>query len=63
MNKKYGFAFGYVQGLYGPYGLINGGTAAHSGSYYEMHVENLVVCIYMMLHVAVNLSFLVTNYN
>ena len=39
MNKKDGFAFGYVQGLYGPYGPINGGTAAHSGSYYEMHVE------------------------
>jgi hypothetical protein len=39
MNKKDGFAFGYVQGLYGPYGPVNGGTAAHSGSYYEMHVE------------------------
>lgn len=39
MNKKDGFAFGYVNGLYGPYGPTNGGTAAHSGSYYEMHVE------------------------
>ena len=42
MNKKDGFAFGYVQGLYGPYGPINGGTAAHSGSYYEMHVEKIL---------------------
>jgi hypothetical protein len=41
MNKKDGYAFGYVQGLYGPYGPINGGFAAHSGSYYEMHVEKM----------------------
>ena len=39
MNKKDGFAFTYVEGLYGPYGPKNGGTSAHSGSYYEMHVE------------------------
>lgn len=39
MNKKDGFAFGYVEGLYGPYGPSKGGSAAHSGSYYEMHVE------------------------
>lgn len=39
MNKKDGFAFAYINGLYGPYGPTNGGTAAHSGSYYEMHVE------------------------
>lgn len=39
MNKKDGFAFGYVNGLYGPYGPTNGGNMAHSGSYYEMHVE------------------------
>lgn len=39
MNKKDGFAFGYVEGLYGPYGPKNGGSSAHSGSYYEMHVE------------------------
>lgn len=39
MNKKDGFAFTYVEGLYGPYGPKNGGSSAHSGSYYEMHVE------------------------
>lgn len=39
MNKKDGFAFGYVEGLYGPYGPKNGGSSAHAGSYYEMHVE------------------------
>ncbi len=39
MNKKDGFAFGYVEGLYGPYGPSKGGKMAHSGSYYEMHVE------------------------
>jgi hypothetical protein len=25
--------------MYGPYGPKNGGSSAHSGSYYEMHVE------------------------
>lgn len=39
MKKKDGFAFGYVEGLYGPYGPSKGGKMAHSGSYYEMHVE------------------------
>ena len=39
MNKKNGFAFTYVEGMYGPYGPKNGGTSAHAGSYYEMHVE------------------------
>jgi hypothetical protein len=39
MKKKDGYAFGYVQGLYGPYGPSKGGSMAHSGSYYEMHVE------------------------
>lgn len=39
MNKKDGFAFTYIEGLYGPYGPKKGGTSAHSGSYYEMHVE------------------------
>lgn len=39
MNKKDGFAFTYIEGLYGPYGPKNGGSSAHSGSYYEMHVE------------------------
>lgn len=39
MKKKDGMAFGYVEGLYGPYGPKSGGSSAHSGSYYEMHVE------------------------
>jgi hypothetical protein len=39
MNKEKSFAFGYVCGLYGPTGPIQGGNAAHGGSYYEMHVE------------------------
>lgn len=39
MEKKDGFAFAYINGLYGPAGPSKGGTAAHSGSYYEMHVE------------------------
>lgn len=39
MNKKDGMAFAYIEGLYGPYGPKKGGSAAHSGSYYEMHVE------------------------
>jgi len=39
MCKKDGMAFTYVEGLYGPYGPKNGGSSAHSGAYYEMHVE------------------------
>lgn len=39
VEKKDGFAFTYIEGLYGPYGPKKGGTSAHSGSYYEMHVE------------------------
>jgi hypothetical protein len=39
MNKKDGFAFGYVEGLYGPTGPSKGGSNAHAGSYYEMVVE------------------------
>lgn len=39
MKKKDGMAFTYVEGMYGPYGPKNGGSSAHSGSYYEMHVE------------------------
>lgn len=39
MNKKDGSAFTYIEGLYGPYGPKKGGSSAHSGSYYEMHVE------------------------
>jgi hypothetical protein len=39
MNKKDSESFGYIEGLVGPYGPKKGGTMAHSGSYYEMHVE------------------------
>lgn len=39
MKKKDGFALTYVEGMYGPFGPKNGGSSAHSGSYYEMHVE------------------------
>lgn len=37
--KRDGTAFGYVEGLYGPLGPKNGGSSAHAGDYYEMHVE------------------------
>ena len=40
MKKKDGFAFAYVEGLYGPYGPKKNTSAAHAGSYYEMHVED-----------------------
>ena len=39
IKKDKGLAFGYVQGLYGPYGPNQGGTMAHSGAYYEMHIQ------------------------
>lgn len=38
MNKKDSFSFTYVEGMYGPYGPKNGGSSAHAGDYYEMHV-------------------------
>lgn len=38
MNKRDGFAFTYVEGMYGPMGPKNGGSSAHAGDYYEMHV-------------------------
>lgn len=41
MNKKDGFAFGYINGLFGPAGPVQGGNSAHSGSYYEMHCEKM----------------------
>lgn len=40
MKKKDGFAFAYIEGLYGPYGPKKNASAAHAGSYYEMHVED-----------------------
>lgn len=39
MKRNKGFAFGYVEGLYGPYGPSQSGKMAHSGDYYEMHVR------------------------
>lgn len=39
INKKDGFSNTYIEGMIGPYGPKSGGTSAHSGSYYEMHVE------------------------
>lgn len=39
MNKEKGFSFGYVEGLYGPYGPQKAGKMAHSGDYYEMHAR------------------------
>jgi hypothetical protein len=39
INKKNGFSFGYVCGMYTPTGGRNGGEMAHSGEYYEMHVS------------------------
>lgn len=52
MKKKDGYAFAYVNGLYGPTGPTKGGTAAHKGSYYEMvmedtlgvHIEDITRC-------------------
>ena len=40
IKKKDGYAFNYVAGMYGPYGPRKNEFAAHSGSYYEMHVED-----------------------
>lgn len=41
MKKKDSFAFAYINGLHTPYGPQRSGNAAHSGSYYEMHVEEM----------------------
>lgn len=40
MNKKDGYTFNYINGLFGPTGPANGEnfTSSHSGDYYEMHV-------------------------
>jgi hypothetical protein len=38
VKRKDSFTFGYVEGMFGPYGPKKGGTAAHAGDYYEMHV-------------------------
>jgi hypothetical protein len=39
MNKTNIFKLGYVHGLQTPYGPVNKGAMAHSGDYYEMHVQ------------------------
>lgn len=39
INKKNSFKLAYVVGLQGPYGPVNKGFSAHSGDYYEMHVQ------------------------
>lgn len=39
VNKDKGFKLGYVHGLQSPYGPVNNGAMAHSGDYYEMHVQ------------------------
>lgn len=39
INKINGFKLGYVAGLQTPYGPTNKGAMAHSGDYYEMHVQ------------------------
>jgi hypothetical protein len=39
MNKANSFKCGYVAGLQTPFGPVNKGPMAHSGDYYEMHVQ------------------------
>jgi len=39
MNRKDSFAFGYYEGLYGPYGPKKGGNMSHERSSYSMHAE------------------------
>lgn len=39
INKANSFKLAYVVGLQGPYGPVNKGFSAHSGDYYEMHVQ------------------------
>lgn len=39
MNKEGSFKLGYVHGLHNPYGPTNNKPMAHSGDYYEMHVQ------------------------
>lgn len=38
MKKKDSESFTYIEGTVGPYGPKKGGSSAHSGDYYEMHV-------------------------
>lgn len=39
VNKNNSFKLGYVHGLHNPYGPTNNKAMAHSGDYYEMHVQ------------------------
>jgi hypothetical protein len=39
MNRTNSFKLAYVVGLQSPYGPVNKGFSAHSGDYYEMHVQ------------------------
>lgn len=39
VNKENSFKLGYVHGLQSPYGPVNNKAMAHSGDYYEMHVQ------------------------
>jgi hypothetical protein len=39
VNKKNSFKLGYVMGLQSPYGPTQNKAMAHSGDYYEMHVQ------------------------
>ena len=39
MNRTNSFKLGYVSGLQSPYGVANKDAMAHSGDYYEMHVQ------------------------
>lgn len=39
MNRANSFKLGYVAGLHNPYGPTNNKAMAHSGDYYEMHVQ------------------------
>jgi hypothetical protein len=39
MNRANSFKLAYIHGLHSPYGPVNNKAAAHSGDYYEMHVQ------------------------
>lgn len=39
INRENSFKLAYVVGMHGPYGPVNKGFSAHSGDYYEMHVQ------------------------
>ena len=39
VEKENSFKLGYINGLHSPYGPVNNGSMAHSGDYYEMHVQ------------------------